>query len=194
MNRAAVNVEATVVSSFTVTVLGSEVPSTAIRAMASLGPLVLGGLRRAAFGDQVKHAALALGRLSSLNAPSPSVLALGQLRGSTLACRVKGHCRPGDGAAGPLDGARDVRGHRSGVRDRERNQKYCDQRITCHNCSSDCFLLHVVFHNLFPKFCGSLASSGVLVPVMGQGILPWTPKKLCIPSHKPTNTKPSSLC
>ena len=39
MNRAAVNAEATVVSSFTVTVFGTYVPSRAINAMASLGPL-----------------------------------------------------------------------------------------------------------------------------------------------------------
>ena len=39
MNRAAVNAEATVVSSLTVTVFGNDVPRTAISAMASLGPL-----------------------------------------------------------------------------------------------------------------------------------------------------------
>src|SRR6266436_4551386 len=41
MNRAAVNVEATVVSSLTVTVFGNEVPSNAINAIAGLSPLVL---------------------------------------------------------------------------------------------------------------------------------------------------------
>jgi hypothetical protein len=39
MNRAAVNVEATLVSSLTVTVFGNSVPNTAIRAMVSLGLL-----------------------------------------------------------------------------------------------------------------------------------------------------------
>ena len=45
MNRAAVNAEATVVSSLTVTVLGSVVPSSAIRATASLGPLSAAAFR-----------------------------------------------------------------------------------------------------------------------------------------------------
>ena len=40
MNRAAVNADATVVSSFTVTVLGGVEPSTANSAMASLAPLL----------------------------------------------------------------------------------------------------------------------------------------------------------
>ncbi len=39
MNRAAVNAEATVVSSLTVTDFGNSVPKTASSAMASLGPL-----------------------------------------------------------------------------------------------------------------------------------------------------------
>ena len=53
MNRAAVNAEATVVSSLTVTVVGDEVPSSAISTMASSA--FGGGFQRAAFGDQIQH-------------------------------------------------------------------------------------------------------------------------------------------
>ena len=119
MNRAAVNAEATVVSSLTVTVFGNVGSQQRHQRHGLVGAFVRRGLRRAAFGDEIKHAVFR--RVFGLQFERAIAvgLALGQLRGSALACRVKGHRRSGDGTAGALDVASEVRGHRRNVRERE---------------------------------------------------------------------------
>ena len=104
MNRAAVNAEATVVSSLTVTVFGNCGSQQRHQRDGLVGAFVRRGLRRAAFGDEIKHAVFRRVFDIQFERAIAVGLALGQLRGRALARGVKGHRRSGDGTAGALDG------------------------------------------------------------------------------------------